>query len=110
MAQIRGDSKTGAAKNLRESIENSFSIVKWNVLMMAEKGNFSFDALKLPGGQGYDAVNNALKANIQLLSNKKRIDTMRLNMQTLRLIEDFRGAKAPSVQIAFQKRKKHLRN
>ncbi|MDR3705772.1 MAG: Arm DNA-binding domain-containing protein [Paludibacteraceae bacterium] len=103
--------KTGAVKNLRESIENSFPIVKWNVQTMVKKGNFSFDALNCRMGKATgDTVNNALKANIQLLSDEKRIGTMRLNIQTLRLIEDFRGAKAPSVQIAFQKRKKHLRN
>jgi len=58
---------------------------------MAAKGNFSFAAWGKVTG---DTVNNALKAKIQLLSDEERIGTMQLNRQTLRLIEEFGGAKA----------------
>ena len=37
--------KSKNLKEIRESIENSFSLVKSNVEVLAEKGGFSFDSL-----------------------------------------------------------------
>jgi integrase/recombinase XerD len=53
---------------LKESIENSFSLIKSNVEYLAEKGMFSFDALNSRLCIGaYDTLNNTFKAKISLL-------------------------------------------
>jgi len=84
--------KSHAAKALRESIENSFSLVRWNVEMLLEKGLFSFEALDSRMGMGYgDTLNNALRAKIKLLKENDQIGTMQIYMQTLRLVEEFAG-------------------
>lgn len=103
--------KSLAAKQLRESIENSFSLVKWNVEMLLEKGNFSFEALDSRMGRAYgDTLNNALKAKIQSLNEDNRIGTMQIYINTLRLIEQFAGEEIQFDQISvawLQKIEKH---
>lgn len=57
-------------KEIRESVENSFSLVRSNVEALAERGGFSFDALNLRLGKASgDTLNNALKAKIESLRN-----------------------------------------
>jgi len=67
--------KSHAAKALRESIENSFSLVRWNVEMLLEKGLFSFEALdsrSLLEKQYYLKIDKGIKyfnAGLKLGSN-----------------------------------------
>ena len=62
------NNKSNAYKEIKESIENCFSLVKTNVEALAEKGIFSFDALNVRMGKATgDNLNNALRAKIDLL-------------------------------------------
>ena len=64
-------------KDIRESIENSFSLVRRNVETLAEKGGFSFDALNLRLSKATgDTVNSAFNAKIENLKSEERIGTM----------------------------------
>lgn len=85
-------SKTRALKEIRESIENSFSLVKMNVEALAEKGGFSFDSLNLRLRKASGAsVNIALKAKIENLRKEERIGSMEICENVLSNIEKFAG-------------------
>jgi integrase/recombinase XerD len=82
--------KSRALKETRESIENSFSLVRSNVEAIAEKGGFSFDALNVRLGRAAgDTVNSALKARIQNLKREDQISTMQLSEYLLKTLETF---------------------
>lgn len=82
--------KSRVLKEVRESIENSFSLVKSNVEAIAEKGGFSFDALNVRLGRASgDSVNSALKARIQNLKREDQISTMQLSEYLLKSLELF---------------------
>jgi hypothetical protein len=84
-------------KDLREDIQNSFDLVKMNVEMLAEKGNFSFHLLKNHMGKSTgDTLNNAIRAKIEMLEDEERIGTLLVYRETLRLVTAFAGE-----QIAF---------
>lgn len=83
-----GKSKT--LKETRESIENSFSLVRLNVETIAEKGGFSFDTLNVRLGRATgDTVNSALKARIENLKREEKISTMQLSEYLLKSLEKF---------------------
>lgn len=85
-------SKTKVIKEIRESIENSFSLVKMNVEALAEKGGFSFDSLNLRLSKASGAtVNIALKAKIENLRKEERIGSMEICENVLSNIEKFAG-------------------
>ena len=82
--------KSRALKETRESIENSFSLVRSNVEAIAEKVGFSFDALNVRLGRAAgDTVNSALKARIQNLKRGDQISTMQLSEYLLKTLELF---------------------
>lgn len=84
------DSKSRALREVRESIANSFSLVRSNVEAIAEKGGFSFDALNVRLGRAAgDTVNSALKARIQNLKREDQISTMQLSEYLLKSLELF---------------------
>ena len=65
--------KSKESKLIRESIENSFSLVKSNVETLAEKGNFSFDTLNLRLSKTTgDSLNIAFKIKIENLLKEER--------------------------------------
>lgn len=77
---------------LKESIENSFSLIRSSVEYLAEKGMFSFDALNSRLCMGaYDTLNNTFKAKISLLKKEDRIGTMLYYENILVGIESFAG-------------------
>lgn len=79
---------------IRESIENSFSLVKYNVEALAEKGGFSFDALNVRLGKATgDTVNSAFKAKIENLKKEERIGTMEWYENIYLWVEKFGGNK-----------------
>lgn len=85
-------SKNRLLKETRESIENSFSLVKANVENLAEKGEFSFDALNLRLSKANGStVNNAFLAKIENLKRDERIGTMEICKNVLSNIERFGG-------------------
>lgn len=49
-------SKSRIHKEIRESIENSFSLVKDNVEFLAERGDFTFDLLNTRLGKGSSSL------------------------------------------------------
>jgi integrase/recombinase XerD len=82
--------KSRALKDTRESIENSFSLVRLNVETIAEKGGFSFDTLNVRLGRATgDTVNSALKARIENLKSEEKISTMQLSEYLLKSLEIF---------------------
>lgn len=105
-------SKSRTSKEARESIENSFSLVRNNVEILAEKGGFSFDSLsvRLSKGTG-DTINSAFKAKIENLKRQDRIGTMLICNNVLNNIESFSGKKISfeSISVDWLKRfEKHL--
>lgn len=85
--------KSKEFKILRESIENSFSLVKSNVEILAEKGNFSFDTLnvRLSKTTG-DSLNIAFKIKIDKLQKEDRIGSRLVCQNVLNNIEIFAGS------------------
>jgi integrase/recombinase XerD len=82
--------KSRVLKEIREHIENSFSLVRSNVEIIAEKGGFSFDTLNVRLGRGTgDTVNSALKARIENLKREEKISTMQLSEYLLKSLEIF---------------------
>ena len=83
-------SKSRALKETRESIENSFSLVRLNVEALAEKGGFSFDTLNIRLGRAAgDTLNSALRARIQILKKEDQISTMQISDYVLKTLEAF---------------------
>ncbi|OXB23529.1 integrase [Flavobacterium tructae] len=105
-------SKNRLLKETRESIENSFSLVKANVENLAEKGEFSFDALNLRLSKANGStVNNSLLAKIENLKRDERIGTMEICKNVLSNIERFGGKNLSfeAISIDWLKRyEKHM--
>lgn len=88
------ETKSRRLLEIRESIENSFSLVKYNVEALAEKGGFSFDALNVRLGKATgDTVNSAFKAKIENLKKEERIGTMEWYENIYLWVEKFGGNK-----------------
>lgn len=84
--------KSRIFKEIRESIENSFSLVKNNVEFLAERGDFSFDLLNIRLGKATgDTLNSAILAKIAELESEERIGTMQFYQCTLKMVEEFAG-------------------
>lgn len=80
----------------RESIANSFDIVRQNVEELAYVSGFSFDALDSRLKAGYnDTVNTAFRAKIDDLRANSRPGNMLVYDNVLKGIERFRGTKIP---------------
>ncbi|WP_291132644.1 site-specific integrase [Flavobacterium sp. UBA7682] len=93
---ILPNTKNKQLKEIRESVENSFSLVRSNVLGLAEKGGFSFDALNLRLSKGHiDTLNVAFKSRIEHLKNDDRIGSKDMSQNALNCIEKFGGEKIP---------------
>ena len=77
---------------IRKDIENSFSLVKANVIALAEKGEFTFDALnvRLSRNAG-DTINAAFQVKIDSLLKEERIGTMLYYGNILKNVEKFGG-------------------
>lgn len=82
--------------DIRKSIEESFYVVKENIDVLCQKGEFSFHALdtRLGNGSG-GSVNNALESKIKELDAEGRIGTKDLNQSTLSILEEFGGRNIP---------------
>ncbi|EKT3967447.1 site-specific integrase [Flavobacterium psychrophilum] len=84
--------KSRELKTIRESIENSFSLVKSNVETLAEKGNFSFDILNLRLSKTTgDSLNIAFRLRIENLLKEDRIGSMLVSQNVINNIELFGG-------------------
>lgn len=88
------DTKSRKLLDIRESIFNSFSLVKENAEALIEKGEFSFDALTVRLGKAVgDTVNSAFEAKIATLKNEERIGTMLFYDNILKGVISFAGNK-----------------
>ncbi len=98
--------KTTRVKNLtaiRESVENSFTIVKNNVIALAEKTEFTFDALNLRLGKATgDTLNSALKAKIEMLRKDERIGTMLYYDGVLKGLVTFAGDRIAFADVTVE--------
>lgn len=90
--ELLSTGKSRSHKEIRESIENSFSLVRDNVEFLAERGDFSFDLLNTRLGKGTgDTLNTAIRAKIAELESEERIGTMQFYQCTLVMLEEFAG-------------------
>ena len=81
---------------IRESIANSFDIIRQNVDELAFAAGFSFDALDSRLKAGFtDTLNTAFQAKINDLRTNSRPGNMLVYDNVLKGIERFRGAKIP---------------
>ena len=97
------NAKSTQANNIKEAIENSFSLVRDNVEALAQRGDFSFDALNCRLGRATgDNLNNAIRAKLALLLKEERIGSMELLKNTLLLVEQFAGKDIPVNAITVQ--------
>lgn len=84
----------------RESIENSFSIVKDNVDELASNADFSFDNLNTRLKKSLsDTINTAFQSRIGSLKTEDRIGSMLYYNGVLKSIERFAGEKIPFENI-----------
>lgn len=82
--------------DIRKSIEESFYVVKENIDVLCQKGEFSFHALDTYLGNGSGgSVNNALESRIKQVDAEGRIGTKDLNQSTLSILEEFGGLNIP---------------
>lgn len=106
--------KSRLLKETRESVENSFSLVRSNVEAIAEKGGFSFDTLNIRLGRGVgDTVNSALRVRIENLKREEKISTMQLSEYLLKSLEKFSSSHIDFENITvdwLKKYEKHLLN
>ena len=85
-------SKIRILVEIRESIENSFSHVRNNVIDLADKMEFSFDLLDIRLGKATGStLNNLIMAKINLLRNEERIGSMQYYEGILRTLRLFAG-------------------
>jgi integrase/recombinase XerD len=110
--EVLPTSRSKTLKETRESIENSFGLVKKNVEALAEKGGFSFDTLNLRLSKATgDTVNSAFRAKIANLKRDERIGSMDMCVTVLNNIEKFAGSTISFETISvdwLKKFEKHL--
>lgn len=95
--------KSRAYKEIRESIENSFSLVRDNVEFLAERGDFSFELLNTRLGKATgDTLNSAILAKIAELESEERIGTMQFYQCTLKMVEEFAGKNISFSSVTVQ--------
>lgn len=84
--------RSSELKDLRDSINNSFEIVRKEVQELAYMGGFSFDALneRLKAGVS-STVNTAFRAKINYLRKNSHIGNMSVYDNVLKGIERFKG-------------------
>lgn len=84
--------RTREMVELRNDIENSYSLVRDSVLALAEKGEFTFDALNIRLSRAVGStLNAAFAAKIETLRKEERIGTMLYYDNILKNIEKFGG-------------------
>ena len=89
-------SRNRELRAIRESIANSFDIVRQNVDELAYAAGFSFDALDSRLKAGFtDTLNTAFQAKITDLRTNSRPGNMLVYDNVLKGIERFRGTKIP---------------
>lgn len=94
------DSKSRRLVEIREDIENSFSIVKQQVEALASKGDFCFDALNARLGRcSASTVNAAFIAKLKELKDNNQANTYFSYRTTLRKLEDFAGKEIPFTAV-----------
>ncbi len=84
--------RTRELVDIRNDIDNSFSLVKNNVMALAERGEFTFDLLNIRLGRAAGStLNAAFNAKIESLRKEERIGTMLYYDNILKNIEKFGG-------------------
>ncbi len=84
--------RTRELVDIRNDIDNSFSLVKDNVVALAERGEFSFNTLNVRLGRAAgNTLNAAFAAKIETLRGEERIGTMLYYDNILKNIEKFGG-------------------
>lgn len=84
--------RTRELKEIRESVINSFDIVRKSVEALASIGGFSFDALNARLGAGVsDTLNTAFKVKIEMLKKQDRVGSMLAYDNVLKGLERFKG-------------------
>ncbi len=101
------DTKARKLIEIRQSIENSFSVIKNILVDLSEREGFSFDALNLRLGRAVnDTLNVAFQAKVDSLKEEDRIGSMFYYRGVLKIVEQFGGSKISfeSVTVDWLKR------
>lgn len=86
------DSKSHRLVGIRADLENSFSIIKRQVELLASKGDFCFDALNTRLGRCSTAtINAAFESKMRDLKENNQANTFFSYRTTLRKLEEFGG-------------------
>lgn len=88
------DTKNHRLAEIRSDIENSFSIIKEQVSILADKGDFCFESLALRLGRcssGILSVNDAFEIKMKELKNNNQASSYLNYRSALRALESFSG-------------------
>lgn len=97
------ETKTSDLTKIRNSIKNSYDLVLKSVEELANRGDFTFDALNIRLGKATgDTVNTAFRAKIDMLKEEERIGTMMFYDNILKGVEGFAGTKIPFENITVE--------
>lgn len=95
-------------KDIREEIENSFSIIRDKVQALAEKGLFSFDRLNAAlGNLSGKTINEGFRIRINQLKNDQRIGNMLYYDNVLKGVERIFGSCIPYESVTCEWLKKY---
>lgn len=95
--------KNKELKEIRQSINHSFSLVRTQVEALIERGEFTFDALNLRLGRSSgDTVNTLFRAKIDQLRREERVGTMLYYDNILKNMELFAGSRIAFAMVTVE--------
>lgn len=102
------ESRSRKLIEIRENIENSFSIIKQNVDFLARECEFSFETLNTRLGKANsNTINSVFSYKIATLLENEQINTYHYYCDTLKSIEQFGGKNIPITAITVDWLKKY---
>lgn len=95
--------KNKELKEIRQSINHSFSLVRTQVEALIERGEFTFDTLNLRLGRSSgDTVNTLFRAKIDQLRREERVGTMLYYDNILKNMELFAGSRIAFAMVTVE--------
>lgn len=95
--------KNRELKEIRQSINHSFSLMRTQVEALIERGEFTFDALNLRLGRSSgDTVNTLFRAKIDQLRREERVGTMLYYDNILKNMELFAGSRIAFAMVTVE--------
>lgn len=95
--------KNRELKEIRQSINHSFSLMRTQVEALIERGEFTFDALNVRLGRSSgDTVNTLFRAKIDQLRREERVGTMLYYDNILKNMELFAGSRIAFAMVTVE--------